>query len=444
MPRQAVRVLLVFLIVSLLAAGSLLASRVALAHGSMMNPISRVYSCYLEGPETPDTIACRDAIAAGGTQPLYDWNEVNIRDAAGRHREIIPDGQLCSAGRAKYAAFDQPRQDWATTIMPASGSYTFQYTVSTPHPGWFELYVTRDGYDPTQPLKWSDLEATPFVRVLNPPIWNGAYVITGNLPTGKSGKHLIYSIWERTDSPEAFYYCSDVWFGTSPTPTPTNLPACTAPAWNAATSYAAGAIVSHNNAEWRAKWASSGQEPSTAGQGNAWEILRFCQSGPGGPTPTRTATPVGPTPTRTATPIPPTPTRTATATPVGPTPTRTATQVPPTPTRTPTPTGTCQVTYKIVNQWPDGFQADVTIKNTGATTINGWNLVWTFAGNQKITNAWNTNAIQTSATVNARNADWNSAIAAGASTNFGFQASYTGTNTNPTSFTLNGAACSVQ
>jgi chitin-binding protein len=30
------------------------------------------------------------------------------------------------------------------------------------------------------------------------------------LPAGKTGRHLIYVIWQRSDSPEAFYSCSDV------------------------------------------------------------------------------------------------------------------------------------------------------------------------------------------------------------------------------------------
>merc|ERR1712062_750838 len=30
---------------------------------------------------------------------------------------------------------------------------------------------------------------------------------------GKSGKHVIYAVWQRNDSPEAFYSCSDVVFG---------------------------------------------------------------------------------------------------------------------------------------------------------------------------------------------------------------------------------------
>ncbi|GAA4664621.1 carbohydrate-binding protein CbpC [Streptomyces chumphonensis] len=183
----------------------------ALAHGSMSDPVSRVAACYAEGPESPDSAACRAAVAAGGTQPFYDWNEVNIGDAAGRHREIIPDGELCSAGREKYLGLDLPRADWPATALN-SGERTFRYTATAPHRGSIELYVTRDGYDPTQPLTWADLEPEPFVAVTDPKLSEGAYVFTGDVPE-KSGRHLIYSVWQRSDSPEAFYTCSDVTFG---------------------------------------------------------------------------------------------------------------------------------------------------------------------------------------------------------------------------------------
>ncbi|ATL81911.1 chitin-binding protein [Streptomyces malaysiensis subsp. malaysiensis] len=181
------------------------------AHGSMQDPVSRVSACFAEGPESPDSAACKAAVEAGGTQPLYDWNEVNIPDAAGRHKEIIPDGKLCSAGRDKYKGLDLPRADWPATAMTA-GEHTFTYRATAPHRGSFELYVTKDGYDPTKPLTWSDLEAEPFAKVTDPTLKDGSYVFSGNVPD-KSGRHLIYSVWQRSDSPEAFYTCSDVTFG---------------------------------------------------------------------------------------------------------------------------------------------------------------------------------------------------------------------------------------
>ncbi len=163
-------------------------------------------------------------------------------------------------------------------------------------------------------------------------------------------------------------------------------------------------------------------------------------------TPTRTATPTatssGPsaTPTRTAT-----RTATPTATSSGPsaTATRTAT---PTATRTPSPTATsgssvlCQVTYTVSNQWADGFTADVTIKNNGAA-INGWTLTWSFAGNQTITNMWNATPTQSGQNVSVRDAGWNANLTTGGTTSFGFQASFSGSNSNPTLFRLNGVAC---
>ncbi|WP_151479490.1 lytic polysaccharide monooxygenase auxiliary activity family 9 protein [Streptomyces albicerus] len=190
-----------------------LAAAPAAAHGSMTDPVSRVAACYAEGPESPKSAACKAAVAASGTQALYDWNGVNIADAAGKSKEIIPDGKLCSAGNDKYKGLDLARADWPASRL-TSGNRTFRYKGTAPHKGSFELYVTKDGYDPTKPLKWSDLESKPFLKVTDPKLENGDYVFDGVVPV-KSGRHLIYSIWQRSDSPEAFYTCSDVVFGES-------------------------------------------------------------------------------------------------------------------------------------------------------------------------------------------------------------------------------------
>ncbi|CAM5541654.1 LPXTG cell wall anchor domain-containing protein OS=Streptomyces alboniger OX=132473 GN=CP975_07050 PE=4 SV=1 [Streptomyces alboniger] len=183
----------------------------AAAHGSMTDPVSRVSACFQEGPEAPKSAACKAAVAAGGAQAFYDWNAVNIADAAGKSKEIIPDGKLCSAGNDKYRGLDLPRADWPSSTLSA-GDHTFRYKGTAPHRGSFELYITKDSYDPAKPLTWSDLEEKPFVDVTDPKMENGDYVFDGKIPA-KSGRHLIYSIWQRSDSPEAFYTCSDVVFG---------------------------------------------------------------------------------------------------------------------------------------------------------------------------------------------------------------------------------------
>ncbi|MFJ8635276.1 lytic polysaccharide monooxygenase [Streptomyces sp. NPDC093568] len=189
-----------------------LAAAPASAHGSMGDPVSRVSQCYAEGPESPKSDACEAAVAAGGTQALYDWNGIRIGDAAGRHQELIPDGKLCSANNQEFKGLDLARADWPATSV-SSGSYTFKYRVTAPHKGTFKVYITKEGYDPTKPLAWDDLDLTkPVATVTDPAASGGFYTFSGSLPQ-RSGKQLLYAVWQRSDSPEAFYSCSDVTFG---------------------------------------------------------------------------------------------------------------------------------------------------------------------------------------------------------------------------------------
>ena len=185
------------------------------SHGSMELPVSRVLNCRLENPENPHSAACKAAVAAGGTQPLYDWNGVRRGDANGQHRDIIPDGQLCSGGDPTFRGLDLPRADWPTTPVTSdsNGDAQFVFHATAPHATQsMEFYVTHDGYDPTKPLAWLDLEPQPFCTITNPILENGRYNISCPLPNDKTGKHLIYHIWQRSDSPEAFYTCIDVEF----------------------------------------------------------------------------------------------------------------------------------------------------------------------------------------------------------------------------------------
>ncbi|MEH1126414.1 S8 family serine peptidase [Micromonospora sp. CPCC 206061] len=104
---------------------------------------------------------------------------------------------------------------------------------------------------------------------------------------------------------------------------------------------------------------------------------------------------------------------------------------------------TCRVSY-AANSWATGFTANVQITNTGPTAVNGWTLAWAFPGDQRITSAWNGAATQNGKQVSVTNTASSPTIAPGASTSFGFQGTYTGTNTDPSTFTLNGGPCVKQ
>jgi hypothetical protein len=102
----------------------------------------------------------------------------------------------------------------------------------------------------------------------------------------------------------------------------------------------------------------------------------------------------------------------------------------------------CNVTYTIVNSWPGGFQAGISIMNTGTTTINSWTLQWIFNGNQQINNLWGGNVSSQGQNITVTNANYDGTIVAGGTiTGIGFVANSSGTNLVPTQFALNGHAC---
>ncbi|WP_328437605.1 glycoside hydrolase family 6 protein [Streptomyces sp. NBC_00444] len=102
----------------------------------------------------------------------------------------------------------------------------------------------------------------------------------------------------------------------------------------------------------------------------------------------------------------------------------------------------CTVDYKVQNQWDTGFTTAVTVTNNGAAKST-WAVKWSYAGNQKITNGWNAKFSQSGAAVTAANESYNGTLAAGGSISFGFNASYSGSNALPTTFTLDGVTCNV-
>jgi poly(hydroxyalkanoate) depolymerase family esterase len=122
--------------------------------------------------------------------------------------------------------------------------------------------------------------------------------------------------------------------------------------------------------------------------------------------------------------------------------TTTSTTTTTTTTTTTPPPGGCKVTYGV-NSWNTGLTASITIANTSTSAINGWQLAFTLPGGQAITSGWNATYSPTSGAVTARNASYNGALAAGASVGIGFQATHSGNTDKPTSFTLNGVACTI-
>jgi len=103
----------------------------------------------------------------------------------------------------------------------------------------------------------------------------------------------------------------------------------------------------------------------------------------------------------------------------------------------------CRVTYRVVNEWPGGFQAEVVIRNEAPVTFSGWRLRWSYPAGQRVEQLWNGEFEQVGAEVSVIHAPWNDTIAPGGSVSVGLLGSWSGANPDPTEFTLNDRACAV-
>ena len=103
----------------------------------------------------------------------------------------------------------------------------------------------------------------------------------------------------------------------------------------------------------------------------------------------------------------------------------------------------CEVNYAISSDWGNGFTAKVIVTNQGEAW-SGWDATWTMPSGQQITGLWNGTHSQSGANVAVASYAWNANVTTNASVDFGFNGSYSGENTLPNDFRINGVLCSGQ
>lgn len=289
--------------ISAVVLGSLLAAGQAYAHGYISSPKARYIQCKENGIENPTHPACIAAKAAGNAG-LYTPQEVAVGGVKDNHEFFIPDGRLCSANRANLFGMDLARTDWPATAVTA-GPRTFTWTNTAAHKTmYFRYYITKQGYNHSQPLRWSDLELIHDSGKADQETVSNHVV---NLPA-RTGRHIVYSIWQRDwerDAAEGFYQCVDIDYGgggnTSSTPTTSssvrssssvtssvvtsssvsNDTCASLPVWNASTAYTNPQQVKRNNKRYQANYWTQGNDPATnSGQYGYWLDLGACTGSP--------------------------------------------------------------------------------------------------------------------------------------------------------------------
>ncbi|MFE7707930.1 lytic polysaccharide monooxygenase [Streptomyces sp. NPDC057486] len=188
-------------IVGLAVAGvSMCATSSAGSHGYTDNPISRQKLC-----------ANGTVTGCGAIQ----WEPQSVEAPKGFPAAGPADGKICSGGHDNFAALDDPRGgNWPATKVTAGQGFSFRWQFTAQHATTdFRYYITKNGWDPTKPLTRAALESQPFMTVpyggQRPP---ATLTQQGTIPTQKTGKHIILSVWTIADTGNAFYACSDVQF----------------------------------------------------------------------------------------------------------------------------------------------------------------------------------------------------------------------------------------
>ncbi|MFI9168341.1 glycoside hydrolase family 3 N-terminal domain-containing protein [Streptomyces lincolnensis] len=81
----------------------------------------------------------------------------------------------------------------------------------------------------------------------------------------------------------------------------------------------------------------------------------------------------------------------------------------------------CTAQFKVASSWSGGYQAEITVKNTGTGPLTGWAAAWDLGGST-VTSLWNGSLTVAQGRASVRNAAHNGALSSGATTSFGFTA----------------------
>lgn len=212
-PRGALRVLALLTVVVL---GLIPWADAASAHGSVINPASRNYGCWLRwGNDFQNpTMAQTDPMCWQAWQAnpnaMWNWNGLYRNGVAGNPQAVIPNGQLCSAGHTEGGRYDSMDAvgAWKTTTI--GNNFTISlYDQASHGADYFKVYITKQGFNPlTQPIGWNNVD---LVKTTGRYGQSNNYVIDVST-SGHSGRAVVYTVWQASHMDQSYYICSDVIF----------------------------------------------------------------------------------------------------------------------------------------------------------------------------------------------------------------------------------------
>jgi hypothetical protein len=114
---------------------------------------------------------------------------------------------------------------------------------------------------------------------------------------------------------------------------------------------------------------------------------------------------------------------------------------PSTPSSSAPPALSCRATFTYTSVWASGFVANVTVTNTGSTSILDWVITFSLGGDQRVIQSWNGSYAQAGTAMTLTYPSWNRSIPPGGSVTVGLYGERSTPATAPTVISVNGVPC---
>ncbi|MGM9903266.1 chitin-binding protein [Enterococcus hirae] len=120
------------------------------------------------------------------------------------------DGKIASAGVSGFEPLDeQTTTRWHKSVINA-GTLNVTWNLTAQHrTSTWDYYITKSGWNPDQPLKFSDFELITKIddkAAIPPKTVNQTITI----PQDRKGYQVILAVWNISDTTNAFYQVMDV------------------------------------------------------------------------------------------------------------------------------------------------------------------------------------------------------------------------------------------
>jgi chitin-binding protein len=179
-------------------------------HGYVFEPQSRAFACSRVAGNTPSNFNC-------GDRAQFEPQSIENTKGGLRGGAIPADGQLASNGVSGFGPLDvQTATRWAKMDIQA-GLVNFKWRFTAAHrtpngPTGFQYFITRQNWDPNQPLTRNSFDLNPFCTIDGMDRQPATEVTHPcNVPS-RTGYQVILATWDVADTTNGFISVIDVMF----------------------------------------------------------------------------------------------------------------------------------------------------------------------------------------------------------------------------------------